>query len=298
MTMGEQTGCAAAPVVADSAPRLNLVIQKGPQAGTRILCRHVVTLIGSRAHCKVRLDHERVAPVHVAIINTGKQITAVDLLTSAHTLLNGLKMEQEVLSDGDKLEIGPWDFTIEITKPARNGSHNGELMDLEPTPNVIALEHVDTGRVLQPNRDICLLGRRNGCDIVISDPDVSRVHALLMTYRDRPAIVDLLSRNGSLVNDQTVHFQTLKDGDVVTVGESLFRVRIIESGVSEKVAKRVSGKPAAVPAESEEELIELEAVEFEAAEPETDLVNIESVESAQKWRIADDIKKLEKVARR
>jgi len=292
MAIGEQAGCAAAPVVADSAPRVHLTIQNGAQKGTRVSCRHVVTLIGSRAGCKLQLPHERVAPVQVAIINDGKKVTAVDLLSASGSLLNGLKMEQETLSDGDRLEIGPWDFTVEITNPPRNGSSNGEMIDLEPSPNVVALEHVDTGRVLQPNREICLVGRRNGCDITIADPDVSRVHALLLTYRDHPAIIDLVSRNGTLVNHQPVHFQVLKDGDVVTIGESVFRVRIIGSAVAGKAGKRASATPVEAPADLDE------AGDLDMAESEPDLISIESVESAQRWRIAEDLDKLEKAAPR
>jgi pSer/pThr/pTyr-binding forkhead associated (FHA) protein len=292
MVQGEQSGCAAVPFVAESAPALRLVIQKGSQKGTRLSCRHWVTLIGSRAGCKIRLPHERVSPVHAALINDGKKITAVDLLSTTGSLLNGLKLEHEQVSDGDRLEIGPWDFIVEISAPPKNGSHNGAVVDLEPAPNVVALEHVDTGRVLQPNRDVCLVGRKNGCDIVISDPDVSRVHGLLMSFNDRPAILDLVSRNGTLVNDQLVHFQMLKDGDVVTIGESIFRVRILGSAVAERAAKKEVRKAAAPAEDSDTELAALAMIESEP-----DLVSIESVESAQRWRIADDLAKVEKASR-
>src|ERR1700675_4874427 len=95
----------AIPAVADSAPRLNLVVQKGPQCGTRIPCRRVVTLIGSREGCKVNLRHRRAAPVHTALVNNGSEIIAVDLLTPAGTLLNGLQLQHETLSDGDLLTV-------------------------------------------------------------------------------------------------------------------------------------------------------------------------------------------------
>lgn len=316
MAVGEQTGCAAAPVVSASAPQISLVVQNGTQKGTRLHCRHVITLIGTRTGCKFRLPHDRVAPVHAAIFHDGKTVRAIDLLSPSGTYLNELKVEQEKLSAGDKLEIGPWNLLVEVVTPPRNGTHQGDALDLEPTPRVVALEHVDTGRVLQPNREVCLIGRKQGCDIVVDSPDVSRVHALLINYNDRPAIVDLLSSNGTRVNHERVNFQTLSDGDVIDIGESLFRVRIIGSSVGEKPSRRSAGgngaaqkngkaalseldnpestaKPSANGRSIEDEVLELDMTDT----PEPDLISIESVESAQRWRIADDLAKLEKASR-
>lgn len=274
----------AIPAVADSAPRLNLVVQKGPQSGTRIPCRRVVTLIGSREGCKVSLRHRRAAPVHTALVNNGSEVIAVDLLTPAGTYLNGLELQHETLSDGDVLTVDQWDLRVEIEQPDINGNGNADAhpFDLEPTPNVVALEHLETGRVLQPNRAVCLIGRRNGCDIALPDHRVSRAHALLVTYFGYPALLDLLTPNGTLVNNTPIQFQTLKDGDVVTIGDAQFRVRLVGSAV----AKRSSNnhKPAAP-------LVTL------AEEPvSADLIDIQQTEGAQSWRIADNLEHLEKAS--
>ena len=71
----------AIPVVAGLAPRVRLVAQAGSKDETAIACRRVVTLIGSRAGCKVNLRHKRVSPVHVAIVNTGSEVVDVDLVS-------------------------------------------------------------------------------------------------------------------------------------------------------------------------------------------------------------------------
>jgi len=241
-----------------------------------------VTLIGSREGCKVNLKHRRAAPVHTALVNNGTEIIAVDLLTPAGTLLNGLKLQHEILNDGDLLTIDQWELRVEIEQPDTNGDADAHPFDLEPTPNVVALEHVETGRVLQPNRGVCLIGRRNGCDIAVPDSRVSRAHALLVNYFGYPAIVDLLTPNKTLVNDSPVQFQTLKDGDVVTIGDAQFRIRLVGSSV----AKRASSnhKPAAP-------LVTL------AEEPvSADLIDIQQTEGAQTWRIADKLEHLEKAS--
>ncbi len=270
----------AIPPVADSAPRLSLVVQKGPQTGTRLQCRRVVTLLGSREGCKVNLRHRRVAPVHAALVNNGSEVVAVDLLTPAGTRLNGLKMQHETLSDGDLLTVNQWELRVEFEQPDSNGNADAHPFDLEPTPHVVALEHLGTGRVLQPNRAICLIGRRNGCDIVLPDDRVSRAHALLLTYFGYPAILDLLTPNGTLVNDASIQFHALKDNDVVTIGDARFRIRLVGSAVDKRGSN--NHKPAAP-------LVAL------AKEPVTaDLIDIQKTEGGQSWRIADSLEHLEK----
>lgn len=172
MATGEEP-TQANPIVADTAPRLHLVLKRNV-ADTRIQCRRMVTLLGSRDACKVRLQHQSVAPVHVAIVNDGSRILAVDLITKKGTLLNRLKMEYERLRNGDLLAIPPWEFWVDIEEPTHSDVADTHPFGLDPTSHVIVLEHMSAGRLLHPNRDLCVIGRRHGCDIVLSDSSVSR----------------------------------------------------------------------------------------------------------------------------
>jgi hypothetical protein len=63
-----------------------------------------------------------------------------------------------------------------------------------------------------------VLGRSRECDIVMSDPNVSRRHAELRREGAGWSIVDLGSTNGIKVNGQRVDQATLNDGDRVTLG--------------------------------------------------------------------------------
>lgn len=269
------------PAILDSAPHVSLFVRKAQTTGVRIACNRVVTLVGSRHGVRVNLQCQKVSPVHLAIVNDGIEVYAVDMLSPTGTLLNGLKMQHEKLNDGDRLEIDTFDFAVEIARPPRNG--NGDIhLDLEPAPQAMALEHMDTGRVLQPTRSVCLIGRRHGCDVVLDDHQVSRAHALLLTYRERPAVMDLLTPGKTLVNGEAVGFRSLSDGDVLTIGDARFRVRVIEPKVlttSIPPSSRKSAVAAVLPTPKE-------------AEP--DLINIQVAEGSQRWRVADDLEKLEK----
>lgn len=270
------------PIVGEGSPHLTLVANEGTEKEISIRCRRAVTLIGSRDKCKILLRHDRVSQVHAVIINSGTKLVVVDLLSRTGTRLNGLKIEHEHLTQGDTLEIGPWSFRVGIDVDQVLDDSDVHKLGLDPSPRAVALEHKKTGRILKPNRDECTIGRLSGCDIVTDDIRVSRCHAVLLTYFGQPAIADLLSRNHTLVNDSPVAFRMLNADDVITVGESSFIVRLVNA-----LPDNVSGNGKAKRKKGSVD-----------AEHLTDQINIKETEGSQRWRLAEKMEKIEKVARK
>lgn len=67
---------------------------------------------------------------------------------------------------------------------------------------------------------------REGTDIVLADPEVSRRHAVIREHAGAIAIEDLGSTNGTFVNDRRIsEAEPLRDGDVVRLGKTVWRVR-------------------------------------------------------------------------
>ena len=73
---------------------------------------------------------------------------------------------------------------------------------------------------------ICRLGSELGCDIVVSEPTVSRAHAELRLTPDGIAVRDLGSRNGTFYLGQRVENATIAVGASITLG----RVTIVLDG--------------------------------------------------------------------
>ena len=286
---GNEATLHGAPYTDSAGPSLSLTVEQGPQAGCVVECRRVVTLIGSREGCKVLLKHPLVAPVHVALVNDGVEVHAVDLVTDRGTLLNELKMEHERLSDGDALTVDPWVFRVSL----RNGDHSGNgrprNIPLEFAPQLIALEHLNSGRILQPNRKVCTVGRRSGCDIHVDDRAVSRAHAIFFLHGDKPTVFDLLSSNGTLVNDEPVCFRALEDQDVVRIGDARFRVHVVVPSTGTPKSKDALHitPPGTRPPPPDSN----GARQDVDPEPDMDLVDIQAVEGSQRWRIADKLEK-------
>lgn len=63
-----------------------------------------------------------------------------------------------------------------------------------------------------------LVGRRDNNDIVLSEPSVSALHAWIISDNGVSRVMNMLSTNGTFVNDQKVHEATLVHGDRLRFG--------------------------------------------------------------------------------
>ncbi len=79
------------------------------------------------------------------------------------------------------------------------------------------------GRRVGIGEDPVSIGRLPECDIVLSDPNVSRRHAEVRRRGNDFVVVDLGSTNGTKVNGAGVRERLLLDGDDITVGGTHIR---------------------------------------------------------------------------
>jgi hypothetical protein len=70
-----------------------------------------------------------------------------------------------------------------------------------------------------------IIGRAVDCDVVLSDPSVSRHHAFVRRDPEGWRMIDLRSTNGTRLNGLQVRVAKLRDGDLLRMGrtELLFR---------------------------------------------------------------------------
>ncbi len=72
-------------------------------------------------------------------------------------------------------------------------------------------------------KDRLTIGRTANNDIQLNAQCISRRHAVIVTENGCTKIVDWGSKNGVFINEKRVAEQTLKNGDVVTIGTTEFR---------------------------------------------------------------------------
>ncbi|MFN2449669.1 MAG: FhaA domain-containing protein [Candidatus Baltobacteraceae bacterium] len=73
------------------------------------------------------------------------------------------------------------------------------------------------------------VGRSAQCDIVLSDPSVSRNHALLDVQGSTLSVHDAGSTNGTFVNGERIDTHTLAPGDTIAFGKSLWTCASVRS---------------------------------------------------------------------
>jgi hypothetical protein len=120
-----------------------------------------------------------------------------------YAFLGPVQME---LSPDDELKSG----RFEVTSRMQAGAGGGVIV--LPSGN----------RVPLGDRTVTI-GRLPECDINLADPNVSRHHAELRPAGTTFMVADLRSTNGTRVNGAPVTEQTLRDGDLITVGATVLR---------------------------------------------------------------------------
>lgn len=79
------------------------------------------------------------------------------------------------------------------------------------------------GRRIPIGEDPVVLGRLPECEVVLSDPNVSRRHSEVRRRGNDFLVVDLGSTNGTRVNGLGVRERVLVDGDEITLGGTRIR---------------------------------------------------------------------------
>lgn len=79
------------------------------------------------------------------------------------------------------------------------------------------------GRRIPIGEDPVTMGRLPECDVVLSDPNVSRRHAEVRRRGNDFVVVDLGSTNGTRVNGQGTRDRRLNDGDDIGLGGTVIR---------------------------------------------------------------------------
>jgi transcriptional regulator with GAF, ATPase, and Fis domain len=88
-----------------------------------------------------------------------------------------------------------------------------------------------------------VFGRSDECDVVLTDGNVSRVHAHAIVLDGLVALVDLNSSNGTFVNELPISRILLMDGDEIRLGETVLVFCDAETGGREFAGAPLASMP-------------------------------------------------------
>lgn len=185
--------------------------------------RRAVTLIGSSEECAIRITSSKVSSFHCAIINTGRALFLRDLASRTGTSVNDWDTVACRLEDGDRIQIRGLELVVRIDRPAACESEADSGVHGVDRP--LVLNKGSDSEAYRAERPVVLIGRHERCDLVLDDPKVSRVHALLFQADRRWAVADLHSANGVRVNDRPLDGPAvLGEGDRLKLGHDTYCV--------------------------------------------------------------------------
>jgi DNA-binding SARP family transcriptional activator len=168
---------------------------------------------------------ERLAGQHmVALYRSGRQADALSAFRSTSDLLAdelGIDPGQSLRSLHEA--ILRQDLSLD---PGRSGVEVAATMTHDDRGVRGATLTLPNGVALELGSRTWVVGRHPDCDVVLSDPKVSRRHAELRPVVGGYDLVDLGSSNGTRVGTDDITKRRLEDGDQVEVGTTQLRVHL------------------------------------------------------------------------
>jgi pSer/pThr/pTyr-binding forkhead associated (FHA) protein len=208
---------------------VRLVISDNEGATTVVpLLRDEVT-IGRKEGNTIRLTERNISRRHVQLVRVGGVYKLRDLDSYNGVLVNGRKVEGEsALSNGDQIQLGDYTIVVEEEAAARSAPppEPSVLSSRRPAvpARLVMLTQPATGaEFVLPTDRSARLGRSDDVDCPINHRSVSREHAEIKREADQFVIEDLGSANGVTVNGRTVKRAELNSGDIIELGQVVFR---------------------------------------------------------------------------
>jgi pSer/pThr/pTyr-binding forkhead associated (FHA) protein len=216
----------------------SLLGREGPAAGRRIEVAGEVVV--GRERVDVLLHDPRVSRRHARLRERADGLEIEDLGSANGTWVNDQRIQgTHRLSPGDRVRVGDSVFEVEGQAPAAVP---------EPAaapPVLVAVQGPVTGRRIEVAGEVVV--GREGVDVVVDDPEVSRRHARLRASDEGIEVEDLGSTNGTWVNEQRIEAAArLGPSDVLRVGDTVLALEGTGPGVPAEVTAPV---PPSGPAE-------------------------------------------------
>ena len=99
-----------------------------------------------------------------------------------------------------------------------------ELEPRLPIPRIVVTRDGEIVAEVELTERQYVIGRAEIADILIEDPYVSKMHAMLQVYANAIVLLDLNSTNGTTVNSRIVVKSVLKSNDVITLGRHRLKI--------------------------------------------------------------------------
>lgn len=218
-----------------SAPRCRLQLVVDQHTSRDVAIEGRLELGSEEGPGKLAVQHASISHKHAAVEVKEGKASLRDLGSTNGTFVNGERIDERKLEDGDLIQLGACESQLLIYREARR--------------RATVLKDV---RLDQP---LITIGRDPANNVHIDHPTISSNHAEIRKFGDSVQIIDKSSTNGTFVNGHKVISHTLKPHDRIALGavELVFdgsqlgqtsdgRVRVVASNITCSAQDAQTGK--------------------------------------------------------
>ena len=202
-----------------------VVVTRGPSEGKSLQLKEGNNTIGRALDNDLQIDDASVSRAHAMLSVKGDEFTLVDLGSASGTRIGEYRIAGLPVSAGGVITVGRTTLglmNVDVTRGTPSsgativGSSSGHSLSL------IAQSGPDAGRSFPLPSAQNVIGRDPSAQVTLSDPTVSRRHAMIRVDADRTTISDLGSTSGTAVNGEAIRGVRMHVGDRASIGQSEF----------------------------------------------------------------------------
>ena len=180
-----------------------------------IVCKHCELLYPVQGDIPVMLEDEAF-PLREggSSMSGGKRVVAVFEITEGKNKGQVVKLPEGTckaigrsLDDINKTQVFSMDFTMSLDDFTK-----------KLIMNYIAKKSPQDKKINQEASTDTIGNFKRLPDLVLDDPAISRLHAMIFHDSNGAGVLDLVSKNGTFVNGEEVESKSLQNGDLVEVG--------------------------------------------------------------------------------
>jgi ABC transport system ATP-binding/permease protein len=180
------------------------------------LLRSENVVVGRAAEVDLVLSHPEVSRRHCRILFEHETWFVEDLGSQRGTAVNGNRISGRLaLKAGDQIQIGPVIMVFGVGTEESVGA-----TELANPIGSVLFKGTPTANI--PLSSDIVFGRSDEVDVVLSDPVVSRRHAMIESGPNGYRLLDLHSKSGSFVNGRRFDEHDLIIGDQIQLGPFFF----------------------------------------------------------------------------
>lgn len=212
-----------------------LAITSGPDKGGTCQLNIGETTIGRGEDCDLRIGDAAASRRHAVVIGNKEEVAILDLGSSSGTLVDGQTLSGRVLSSTSTVVVGDTELMlVDVEKSAPESPEPSLTADAAAATMVEDISNLadevqagilvvrkgsDAGKTFHLSEGDSMIGR-DDCPVLLTDPTVSRRHAVIRKSGDTYTVFDLGSRTGTIVDSEKLSGAPLKGGSVISLGQS------------------------------------------------------------------------------